>query len=70
MKYQTSSIYGSKDIAQVSFSKLGKNSISRSKGQMSWYQKKGFFIMHLYLKYKSFSTYDSKDISQVKGFQN
>jgi hypothetical protein len=35
---------------------------------MSWYQKKGLFIMHLYLKYQSSSTYGSKDIAQVKVF--
>jgi hypothetical protein len=71
LKYQSSSTYGSKDIAQVKvFLKLGQSSRPRSQGQKSWYQKKGLFIMHLYLKYQSSSTYGSKDIVQVNVFQN
>jgi hypothetical protein len=33
VKYQSSSIYGAKDITQVSFSKLSQSSRSRSQGQ-------------------------------------
>jgi hypothetical protein len=32
--------------------------------------KKGVFIMHLYLKYQSPNTFGSKDIAKVKVFQN
>jgi hypothetical protein len=71
VKFQSSSRYGSKDIAQVKvFPKLGQSSRSRSQCQKSWYQKKGLFIMHLYLKYQSSSAYGSKDIVQVEFFQN
>jgi hypothetical protein len=71
LKYQSSSAYGSKDIAKVKvFSKLGQSSRSRSQGQKSWYQKKGLFIMHLYLKYQSSSAYGSKDFAKVIKFFN
>ena len=50
--------------------KLGQSSKSRSQGQKSWYQKKGLFIMHLFLNYQSPNTFGSKDIAQVKVFQN
>jgi hypothetical protein len=35
---------------------------------MSWYQKRGLFIIHLYLKYQGLNTFGSKDIAQVKVF--
>jgi hypothetical protein len=71
IEYQSSSTYGSKDIAQVKvFQNQVKVSISWSQGQKSWYLQKGLFIMHLYLKYQNSSTYGSKDIAQVKVFQN
>jgi hypothetical protein len=41
---------------------------SRSQGQKSWYEKKGVFIMHLYLKYQNPNTFGSKDKVQVRVF--
>jgi hypothetical protein len=64
LKYQSPNTFGSKDIVHVKvFSKLGQSSRSRSQGQMSWYQKRGPFIVHLYLMYQSHNTFGSKDIS-------
>jgi hypothetical protein len=71
MKYQSPNTFGSKDVAQVTvFSKLIQSSRSMSEGQKSWYQKRGLFIMYLYLKYQSPNTFHSKDTAQVKVFQN
>jgi hypothetical protein len=74
LKYQSPNTFGSKDIEIYPrlkfFIILGQSSRSRSQGQKSWYHRKGFFIMHLYLKYQSSSTFGSKDRAQVKVFQN
>jgi hypothetical protein len=60
LKYQSSSTFGSKDIAQ---DKVLQNYVKvQDQGHMSWYQKRGLFIMHLCLKYQSSSAFDSKDI--------
>jgi hypothetical protein len=77
LKNQSPNKFGSKDIAQVKVfqnevkiqdqSHKFKIKVTRSKVLE---QKKGLFIMHLYLRYQSSSTYGSKDIAQVKVFQN
>jgi hypothetical protein len=52
LKYQSPKVLGPTGIVQVkSFSKLGQSPRSRSLGQ-TWYQRKGLFMMHLFLWYQ------------------